>query len=181
MTDTTKQTGVKDSPAKEGAGGLADEASRVADDVRDQAEERADRWTDNMGRRGAGLARALGAASDSLRGEGDEEMAELAERAAEQVERMAGYLEQENPGALLDDLSDLGRSNPAAFLGTAFAAGVLSGRVLRASSPDEGNGADQKSRRSPGNGHDRAKRWSSRSRHREPRPESPAGDGGSVE
>ncbi|TVP45133.1 MAG: hypothetical protein EA350_10015 [Gemmatimonadales bacterium] len=153
-----------DGPPQESAGELADEASRVADELRDEAEERADRWTGQMGRRGTGLAKALEAASSSLREDGDRQLAELAERAAGQVERMAGYLERENPGAFMDDLEDLGRSNPAAFLGTAFAAGVLSGRLFRASAPENGgNGTSTASSRGSGtgsgNGHDRQGTW----------------------
>lgn len=142
MAEETRDTEMKNAPASAGASDLGDEASRMAGDLRDEAESRADRWTRDFGKRGSGLARALGEASTTLRDEGDDQMADLAGRAAEQVERMAGYLEKEDPRGLMDDLEQLGRSNPAAFLGTAFAAGVLSGRLFRASSPEKGNGSD---------------------------------------
>jgi hypothetical protein len=117
---------------------IRDEARRMAGDVKEEAEERAERWSNTLGRRGESLARALHAASDTLRDEGEGGMAELAERAAEQVHRMGRYLEDEDPAGMMDDLEETGRSNPGAFLGVAFAAGVLGGRLLRASSPTNG-------------------------------------------
>jgi len=148
MRDTDRDSGSSTTDVGE----LADEASQVARDLRDEAESQADRWTRDLGKRGAGLARALESASATLRDEGDHRMAELADRAAEQVERMAGYLEQEDPRSLMDDLERLGRSNPAAFLGTAFAAGVMGGRFFRASGSEGGNGSNPPTSPSPHRG-----------------------------
>lgn len=117
---------------------IRDEARKVADSVKDEVEDRAERWSDTLGRRGESLARALHSASDTLRDEGEGGLADLADRAARHVHRMGRYLEDENPSGMMDDLEDTGRSNPAAFLGIAFAAGVLGGRLLRASSPANG-------------------------------------------
>jgi len=139
VDERTIETERHDAPVKANASELADEA---------------DRWTHDLGKRGAGLARALGTASATLRDEGDDRMAELADRAAEQVERMAGHLEREDPRALMDDLERLGGSNPAAFLGTAFAAGILSGRFFRAPSPEDGNGSTTTPGRTSGGQHD---------------------------
>ena len=154
MHERTIETERDDAPVRANASELADEASGMVRELRDEAESKADRWTHDLGKRGAGLARALGTASATLRDEGDDRMAELADRAAEQVERMSGYLEREDPRALMDDLEKLGGSNPAAFLGTAFAAGILSGRFFRASSPEDGNGSTTMSGRTSDDGHD---------------------------
>lgn len=124
---------------REGLTALKEEASEVTTEVREEVKERADRWTSSLGQKGVGMARALEAASSRLREEGDTALADLADRAATRVERMAGYLERENPSGLVDDLEELGRSNPAAFLGGAFVVGVLGGRLLRASK-SSGNG-----------------------------------------
>lgn len=126
-----------DHQIEEGAEQPGDEAGRMVEEARHEAEEQADRWTAGLGRRGEHLARALNAASDTLREEGEERMSGMASEAAEKVKRMGGYLEDEDPSSMMHDLEDLGRSNPAAFLGGVFVAGLLGGRLLRASSPRE--------------------------------------------
>ena len=52
-----------------------------------------------------------------------------------------GYLDEETAPAMLSDLEDAARSNPATFLGTSFAAGLALGRFLRASEPEPTNRA----------------------------------------
>ena len=120
---------------------LKEEARSKARELKEEASERAERWATSMGRQSESLARALRAARDSLRTEGQERMASVVGQAADQVDRMSGYLEEENPSAILDDLADLGRQNPGAFLGSAFAMGLATGRFLRASSPNGHEGA----------------------------------------
>ena len=134
-----------DAPSEAHAGsGVANEirerAKETAQDARDAAERRAGRWAASMGQRAETLSRALRAAEDSLRGEGEESMASMAGEAADQVERMSFYLEDENPSAMLHDMADLGRRNPGAFLGAAFTIGLAAGRFLRASEPTHGDG-----------------------------------------
>lgn len=101
--------------------------------VREEAETRADHWTTSVGGRADSLGRALRAAADRLREDGESSMADMAGDAASQVERMSGYLEDERPRDMLDDFEDLGRRNPGAFVGSAFALGLVAGRFLRAS------------------------------------------------
>lgn len=113
---------------------------RSAHEAREEAERRADRWTSSMGRRAESLSRALRAAEESLRSEGEDGMAAMAAEAANQVERMSGYLEDEDPSGMLHDMADIGRTNPGAFLGTAFTVGLAAGRFLRASEPVDGDG-----------------------------------------
>lgn len=142
---------------EQAVGEIREEARRVTDEVKEEVEDRADRWSSTLGRRGDSLARALHAASDTLRDEGEGGLADLAHRAAEQVHRMGQYLEDEDPSGMLDDLEETGRSNPAAFMGAAFAAGVLGGRLLRASAPDgdttNGPGRERDLEDRPGVGH----------------------------
>jgi hypothetical protein len=115
---------------------LKQEVKEGARDLRHQAEDRADRWTSQMGGRADSLGRALRAAADKLGEDGERSMADMARDAAGQVERMSGYLEDESPSTMLHDFQELGRRNPAAFVGSAFALGLVAGRFLRASSPD---------------------------------------------
>ena len=126
----------REQTTKEQARELKEEAKSKARELKEEASERAERWTASMGRQTESLARALRAARDSLWTEGQERMASVVGQAADQVDRMSGYLEEENPSGMLDDLADLGRHNPSAFLGSAFAMGLATGRFLRASSPN---------------------------------------------
>lgn len=119
---------------------LTDDARERVRGVRDEAEQKAQRWTANAGERTSSLARALHAASESLRDEGEPGMADMAGRAAEQVDRMSGYLEDEDPSAMLHDLEDMGRRHPGTFVGSTFAMGMILGRFLRSSSPRDGDG-----------------------------------------
>lgn len=126
--------------AKEAARGkveeVKEETKAKARELGNEAEDRADRLTSSMGRRADSLARALGAAAETLRQEGEASMADMAGEAAEQVERVGGYLDDEDPSAMLEDFESLGQRNPGAFLGSAFAMGLAAGRFLRASRPD---------------------------------------------
>jgi hypothetical protein len=122
-----------DRSMEEGVEQLVDEATRTMGEVKEEVIERTERWTHSVGQRGDSLARALEAAARTLRDEGEGGMADLAQQAARQVGRMGGYLERGEPGTMVDDLEEMGRSNPAMFLGAAFAAGILGGRLLRAS------------------------------------------------
>ena len=153
---------------------LKQDAKETARDLERKAEERADRWTTSMGRQAESLARALRVARDSLWTEGEERMATVVEQAAEQVARVSGYLEDENPSAMLDDLAELGRRNPGAFLGSAFTLGLAAGRFLRASSPDraEGRGAGE---HPDGRAEGRSSRPESMQAHLEASAEAPAG------
>jgi hypothetical protein len=149
MEGQTEHSTGRNRSMEEGVGELVDEAARAMGDVKEEVKERTERWTHSAGQRGESLARALEAASRTLRDEGEGGMADLAERAARQLERMGGYLERGEPGSMMDDLEEAGRSNPTMFLGAAFAAGVLGGRLLRASAHhDRGtsNGASRAAR-----------------------------------
>lgn len=112
------------------------EVKQGARDLRHEAEDRADRWTSQMGQRVDSLGRALRAAADRLVEEGEGSMADVARDAAGQVERIGVYLGDESPSEMVHDFEDLGRRNPGAFVGGAFALGLMAGRFLRASSPD---------------------------------------------
>jgi hypothetical protein len=119
--------------AQDKAHEVKEEAKERARDARHEAEARADHWTTSMGERADSVGRALRAAADRLRDEGETSMADMARDAASQVERMSGYLEDESPRDMLDDFEELGRKNPGAFVGSAFAVGLAAGRFLRAS------------------------------------------------
>ena len=130
---TTQAAGEVAATAREQAGQVAGEAMRQARDVADQARTQA--------REQASLQRdkavsTLHSFADELRsmvnGGGQNGLAsELAEQVAERARLLAGYLDEREPGTLLDDVRDFARRRPAAFLASAAVAGVLVGRLTR--------------------------------------------------
>lgn len=128
--------------AREQAREVKETVSETAESVIETADRKADSWSSDLGERTQSLARALRSASGTLRAEGQTEISGMTESAADQIERMAGYLVDEDPRGMLDDLEDTARSNPTWFLGATFALGLLGGRLLRASSPTPGHARD---------------------------------------
>src|SRR6185312_16754235 len=55
---------------------------------------------------------------------------------AEKAHQFAGWLEQRDPGSVLDEVRDFARQRPLAFLGIALGAGVVTGRLVRGLSAD---------------------------------------------
>ncbi|HEX6588565.1 MAG TPA: hypothetical protein VF039_06040 [Longimicrobiales bacterium] len=78
------------------------------------------------------LASAFDAAANSLNEGQQGRLAEWTRELSGRAHRMASYLDEQNTGALVNDIEDSARRHPAAFLGTTFAAGLAAGRFLRA-------------------------------------------------
>lgn len=117
---------------------------RKSTELKGEVEQHADRWTTAMGEQIERVSRALASTSATLHGEGEGRLASVFSSLAEQVERVGGYLEGEKPQAMMRDLEETARRNPAAFLGTTMIAGLLIGRFLRSSEP--GARAEEKRR-----------------------------------
>jgi hypothetical protein len=70
---------------------------------------------------------------------------DLAQQASVKVHDLAGWLEQREPGQLLDEVRALARRKPGTFLLGALAAGVVAGRLTRgavdAARSDTGDGS----------------------------------------
>ena len=70
---------------------------------------------------------------------------DLAQQASVKVQDLAGWLDQRDPGELLDEVRALARRKPGTFLLGALAAGVVAGRLTRgavdASRSDTGDGS----------------------------------------
>lgn len=65
--------------------------------------------------------------------------ADLTKEAADKAKAIAAWLEQRDPGTILNDVRDLARRRPGAFLLGALLAGVAAGRLTRgvtAAGPD---------------------------------------------
>ena len=116
--------------------GEAEERVRQkSSELRSDAEQKAQRWTSSLGEHVDKVARALRAAGDSLEDQGEGRMSAMSAGAAETVERLAGYLREENPTGMVQDLEDMARKNPTTFVTTTFVAGLLVGRFFRSGDP----------------------------------------------
>lgn len=166
VTDTTKNT-AKDEAAEVGqsARGAAkhvaqtssDQASQVASEAKDQARHLTgqvqSQVSEQAGEQQNKLASALHDLGQELR-----EMAEkggqsgmatdLAHQASQRCEHLAGYLEQHEPGDVLDDVRGYARRKPGTFLLGAAVAGVVLGRLTRgATSKSSSDGQHSRSSR----------------------------------
>jgi hypothetical protein len=121
--------------------GEAREAGRqAAHDARHVAREHLDKRSSAAGERvgeAAGDARGV---AEHLRSTGREGPARLADEAAERMERFATYLRESDTDRILDDIRRVGRTRPAVLVAVAAAVGMVVGRLVRASQPDDGPG-----------------------------------------
>jgi hypothetical protein len=108
----------------------------IAQKFRDQANARLssqkDRALDGVG----GVTQAIRETTQTLRDQRHDVVARYVEQVAGQVDRMAQSLRQKDVGELLDDAQQLARRQPALFVGSAFALGLLGARFLKSSPPD---------------------------------------------
>jgi len=94
-----------------------------------------------------GLATVAGAARETtrqLREDHHDYLAGYVEKAANQIERLSSHVKDRNVRELVDDVERFARRRPAVFIGSAFVAGFLCSRLLKASAPDD---ADEARRR----------------------------------
>lgn len=80
---------------------------------------------------------ALNNASKTLKERDDRRSAAYVSAAADGVKRASTYIDDRSPGDIADDAAGIIRRNPAVSLGGLFAVGLLAGRFLRASAPEE--------------------------------------------
>jgi len=125
----------------EDARNLTSEAKRVASDMADQATKSAERQLAGGKER---AAEAMGHLAGALRhtGEqlGNQDMPMVIDylgRAATQVDGMSNYLRRVTLPQVVNDLERFARREPVLFMGGAFVVGLLGGRFLKSSPPDQ--------------------------------------------
>ena len=134
---------VKDSAMSEAhdvAQTTKEQAQAVASDVREQAQTLLDESRSQLADQ-AGTQRDRAVESlRSLAGELDDMAsqsahsglgAQLAREGGQRAHQVADFLDGREPGQLLDELRELGRRRPGAFLAGAAVAGVVVGRISR--------------------------------------------------
>ena len=110
----------------------------IVDRVRERAgaqlATQKDKATDGIGT----IARAVRRTTQELREQQHDTIADYVDRAADQLERLSSGLKNKDIGELFRDAQSLARRQPAMFVGSAFAIGLLGARFLKSSSPDCG-------------------------------------------
>ena len=122
------------------AGTVKEKASDVTADAREQtrrlAEQTRDELVGQASRQKDRAADGLRSVSDELRGMAEHGQsglgAQLARQGAGFTDQAADFLQQHEPGDLLDEVRGFARRKPGTFLLVAAAAGVAAGRLTRA-------------------------------------------------
>jgi hypothetical protein len=122
------------------AGAAKDQAENVAEDVRHQARQLAGETGQQLNEqaraqrdRAVSGLRSLGDELDSMSSSTERSGlgAQVAREGSSWTHQVADFLEHREPGQLVDELRQLARRRPAAFLVGAVAAGVVVGRLTR--------------------------------------------------
>lgn len=127
-------TGQVASTATEQAKNVAGETKRQAKDLIDQAGSQVTEQAGAQKDKAVGGLRSL---ADELRSMAEGNGAaggmtgDLARQAADKAHEFAGWLDQRDPGNLLDEIRQLARRKPGSFLIGAALAGVAAGRLTR--------------------------------------------------
>jgi hypothetical protein len=111
--------------------------------VRERASEQLNAQKDQAGEGIGSAAQAVRQSTQRLRDERHDTVAHYIESAADQLDRLANRLKGKNITELFDDAQRFARRQPALFVGSAFALGLLGSRFLKSSDPD--GDANQKS------------------------------------
>jgi len=106
-----------------------------------QLESQKDRATGSL----ESVALALRQTGQHLREQNQTALSQYTEQIAESLERFSGSLSQRNMDQMIGEVERFARRQPALFLGTSFALGLLAARFLKSSSPNEGAMAGQSS------------------------------------
>ncbi|MEK6440736.1 hypothetical protein [Pseudonocardia sp. T1-2H] len=119
--------------AADQAAQVAEEARRQAGDLFAQAREQAVEQARNGQHKASESLRSLASELHQMAEGGDRSgpAADLAEQAAKRVDEAARWLDNREPGDLVEEFRGLARRRPGAFLLGAAAAGLLVGRLTR--------------------------------------------------
>lgn len=120
--------------AKEQTREVVRETGAQARNLMSEAQDELRNQTSTQQKRAAEGLRALGSELHSMAARGDSQQgvaAELAHQAGGRAHQLADWLEQREPGQVLDEVRQFARRRPGAFLAGALAAGVVVGRLTR--------------------------------------------------
>jgi hypothetical protein len=135
---------------KEGGNQQRGILDRVREQATAQLTTQKDRATDGIGN----VAQAVRQSTQQLRDQQHETIAQYVEKAADQLERFSANLRNRNVTDIVDEVQRFARRQPAVFIGSAFALGVLSARFLKSSADRRHAAALQRYDRSGTGGYD---------------------------
>ena len=105
--------------------------NQVRDKAASQLNEQKARATDSLG----SVAQAVRQSTQHLREQQYDTVAQFVERAADQIERFSNHLRERDLNELVSEAQRFARHQPAVFIGSSFAAGMLAARFIKASRP----------------------------------------------
>jgi hypothetical protein len=128
MADTAKAEvqNVAGTAARQTRSVMSDAAQQVSGQVNDQAMVQRDKLSQTLRTFGDDLERMASQSQDSGLA------ADVAREVAERARAFGSHLEGREPAQLLDEVRDVARRRPGMFLLGALAAGVVAGRLFRA-------------------------------------------------
>ena len=122
-------------------GNAGQQAAGLLNQVRQKAtsqlNEQKTRATDSLG----SVAEAVRQSTRQLRDQQFDTVAQVVERAADQIERFTNHLRERDLNDLVAEAQQFARQQPAMFIGSSFAAGLLAARFIKASRPAESYGS----------------------------------------
>ena len=117
--------------SQEGNGKDMGIVERVRERAGAQLTTQKDKATDGLGT----IAQAFKRTTQELREQRHDTLAEYVERAADELERLSTGIRNRDIGAMFRDAQSMARRQPAIFVGSAFAVGLLGARFLKSSAP----------------------------------------------
>jgi hypothetical protein len=160
-TDRTDSTGSADSAgsadstagaSKHVAGVVRGEASNVAGEAKQQTKNLLGQARSELQEQAATqqqrLASGIREMSDQLRSMadgGDPQPGlgnDLVRQTSQRADDVAAWLDQRDPGALVQDVQDFARRRPGAFLAVAAGAGLIAGRLMRGTAAARSDSGD---------------------------------------
>ena len=121
-------------------GGIVD---RVKESATAQLTNQKDRGTDALG----SVAQAVRSSTQRLRDQQHDTIAGYVDKAADQIENWSRRLKEKDIHELLTDVQRLARRQPAVFIGSAFALGLVGARFLKSSRQQNDDEYGSESRR----------------------------------
>jgi hypothetical protein len=124
---------------------VAAESGRQARDLVGEASAQAQQQAGAQQKRAADGLRALGTQLQSMAGKSEQDgvAKEVVGRASDAAQQAAGWLEQREPGELVNEVRDYARQHPGTFLAGAAVAGLFVGRLTRGLTAADGGRGDE--------------------------------------
>lgn len=144
---TASHTGTGSQPASGGIQTPAQQNISVIDRVKQSATEQftaqKDRGIDALG----SVTQAVRSSSQRLRDDKHETIAGYVDQAVDQIENWSRGIKEKSLDELAADVQRLARRQPAMFIGSAFALGLIGARFLKSSRPENTFGGGAESQR----------------------------------